>query len=218
MSETIKTLAGAVYNYTVEAGEHGEAVYSLERVFTEGALPVGAVVIHPDYRLEPPVAGLLNVQFGKGGVERHERTDVPLLGGPADPYVVGHQLINPADLDATEDQDGKDGAGAAPVAEPKISFSRTVRAALTETDTPSVRATRATFEKVQDLITALVTLYRTDTDTPQREAQYTAFLNGQRAELIQPEIDKIDNQIKALTHARAELTDKLNGYTSTPAQ
>jgi hypothetical protein len=212
MSKTIKTPAGAVYNYTVETGEHGEAVNRLERVFTEGALPVGAIVIHPDYHLEPSVKGLLNVQFGTGGVERHERTDVPLLGGPHDPYVIGHQLVNPADLDVTE---GEDGDGKAPVAEPKITFSRTVRAALTETNSPSVRASRATFEKVQDLITALITIYRADKNTPQRETQYTAFLNTQRAEALQPQIDAIDTQIKTLTHTRHELTDKLNGYTST---
>ena len=206
--KTIKTQAGAVYSYTVETGEHGEAVYSLERVFTEGPLPVGAIVIHPDYHLEPSVPGLLNVQFGKGGIERHERTDVPLLGGPHDPYVVGHQLINPADLDVDpEAEDGK-----APVAEPKITFSRTVRAALTETDSPSTRASRTTYEKVQDLITALIGEYRTDKNTPKREATYTAYLNTQRAEALQPQIDAINNQIKTLQHARAELTDKLNGY------
>ncbi|RLU82078.1 hypothetical protein CTZ27_31515 [Streptomyces griseocarneus] len=205
------TAAGVTYSYAVETGEHGEAVYNLSRVFQEGAFPVGAIVLHPDYNLNPATPGLLNVQFGKGGVNRNERTDVPMIGGQHDPYVVGHQLINPADLDATPETD-TDAETGKPAADPKIRFSRTIAAALTETDSPATTASTETFRCVQDLVTALVKEYRADKATPKREALYAEFLNGQRAAAIQPEIDTITAQINALMIRRAELTEKLNGY------
>ncbi|MFF4534054.1 hypothetical protein ACFY1P_32895 [Streptomyces sp. NPDC001407] len=208
-TKTFTTAAGATYSYEIETGEHGEAVYNLSRVFQSGALPVGAIVVHPDYNLDPAVPGLLNIQFGKSGADsydRHDRTEVPMLGGEHDTYVIGHQLINPADLDAKADPETGE------ITDPKITFTRSVRAASTATGTASIRATRETFHKVQDLITALVKEYRADKATPKREAQYAAFLNAQRAEKIQPELDAIDAQIKALMFRKAELTEKLNGY------
>ncbi|WP_424893597.1 hypothetical protein [Streptomyces sp. XH2] len=211
-TKTFTTAAGATYSYAVETGEHGETVYNLSRVFTEGAFPVGAIVIHPDYHLDPATPGLLNIQFGKsapGSHDRNERTDVPMLGGQHDPYVVGHQLVNPADLDPKTDTDTETGE---PVTDPKIQFRGLVAAALTETNSPATTATTDTFKKVQDLVTALVKEYRADKATPKREAQYAAYLNTQRAEKIQPKIDAIDAQIKALMLAKAELTDKLNTY------
>ncbi|RLU82079.1 hypothetical protein CTZ27_31520 [Streptomyces griseocarneus] len=210
-AKTFTTAAGATYAYAVETGEHGETVYGLSRVFTESTFPVGAVVLHPDYNLNPATPGLLNVQFGKSGADshdRHDRTDVPVLGGQNDAYVIGHQLINPADLDTDPEADTDTGE----IADPKIQFTRTVRAASAPTGAASVRATRETFERAQDLVTALVKLYRADKATPKREAQYAQFLNTQRAENIQPEIDTITAQINALMIRKAELTDKLNSY------
>ncbi|WNI19913.1 hypothetical protein [Actinacidiphila sp. ITFR-21] len=204
-TKSFTTQAGSTYSYSVETGENGEAVYDLSRVFQEGAMPIGSIVVHPDYNLNPAVPGLLNIQFGKGSTDRHERVDVPMLGDGDLIYVVGHQLVNPADLDVNPEDEKSD-------PNPKITFHRTVLGAHFPTNAPSGRASTATFEKVRDLVTALVTEYRADKATAKREAQYAAFLNGQRAEAIQPEIDKIDSQIKALQLARAELTEKLNGY------
>ncbi|MFI5986770.1 hypothetical protein ACIBEA_38650 [Streptomyces sp. NPDC051555] len=205
MSATFTTQAGSNYSYTVETDENGETVYNLTRVFGENALAIGSVVVHPDYDLTPAVPGLLNIQFGKGSTDRHERTDVPMLGGQHDPYVIGHQLVNPADLVADPDAE-------TPVTDPKINITRTVRAAQTETGTSSFQATTETFKRVQDLITALVTIYQGDKNTPKRAKQYAAFLNTQRAEKIQPELDAIDAQMKILQLRKAELTEKLNGY------
>lgn len=203
---TFKTLAGAEYAYTVETGENGEAVYDLTRVFADGAsFPIGTVVVHPDYNLDPAVAGLVNIQFGKGSIDRHEREDVPVLGEGDLMYVVGHQLVNPADLVVDPEDTDAD-------PNPLINFRRTVLAAQFPTNAPSTRATTATFEKVRDLVTALVKVYQGDKNTPKRETQYAAFLNTQRAEKIKPEIEQIDARIKALQIQRAELTDKLNGY------
>ncbi|MEU8544676.1 hypothetical protein AB0C52_32555 [Streptomyces sp. NPDC048717] len=204
-TQTFTTPAGNTYAYEVETGENGEAVYNLSRVFQEGTFPIGAIVVHPNWELSPGVEGLLNVQFGKGSVHRHERTDVPMLGDGAQPYVVGSHLVNPADLIPAEDAEDKD-------AVLLLDFRKRVLFAAYETNAPSERASKETFEKVQDLITALVKVYQGDKATPKREAQYAAFLNGQRAEAIQPKIDEIDEKIKALQIARAELTEKVNGY------
>ncbi|TGB07379.1 hypothetical protein [Streptomyces sp. MZ04] len=205
---TFTTPAGATYAYTVETGENGEAIYDLTRVFTDGAsFPIGAVVVHPNYELNPAVQGLLNVQFGKGSIDRHERTDVPMLGEGEYPYVVGHQLVNPADLVVDPEAEQ-------PTEAPLINFRRTVLAAHFPTNSPSGRASTTTYEKVRDLVTALIGVYQADKATPKREATYAAFLNTQRAEAIQPEIDKINNQIQALMLAKAELTEKLNNYTT----
>ncbi|MEU6357857.1 hypothetical protein ABZ896_52710 [Streptomyces sp. NPDC047072] len=204
-TNTFKTLAGSEYAYTVETGENGEAVYDLTRVFADGAsFPIGAVVVHPDYNLDPAVPGLLNIQFGKGSIDRHEREEVPVLGEGDLMYVVGHQLVNPADLIVDEEENDDPN--------PLINFRRTVLAAQFPTNAPSTRATTATFEKVRDLVTALIHVYQGDKATPKRESQYAAFLNAQRAEKIKPEIERIDAQVKALMIKRAELTDKLNGY------
>lgn len=206
MSKTFTTQAGATYSYDVEAGENGETVYNLSRIFQEGAMPIGAIAIHPNYELSPATPGLLNVQFGKGSVDRHERTDVPLLGiQQYTPYVVGHHLVNPADLEIDPESEK-------PVTDPKIIFRKPVRAAQTGTGSHSTRADVETFTKVQDLVTALVKEYKADKSTPKREALYAKFLDGQRAEVIKPKLDAIDAQIKALQIQRAELLEQLSSY------
>ncbi|MEU8545247.1 hypothetical protein AB0C52_35490, partial [Streptomyces sp. NPDC048717] len=130
---------------------------------------------------------------------------VPMLGDGAQPYVVGSHLVNPADLIPAEDAEDND-------AVLLLNFRKTVRGAAAQTGVSSYRVGTETFEKVRDLTTALVKVYQGDKQTPKREAQYAAFLNGQRAEAIQPKIDEIDQKIKALQLARAELTEKINGY------
>lgn len=204
-TKTFTTPAGNTYSYTVQTGENGEAVYGLSRVFQDGTFPIGTVQVHPNWELSPSVEGLVNVQFGKGGADRHERTDVPLLGDGELPYVVGSHLVNPADLVPAEDAEDKDTVLL-------LTFRKRVLVAAYQTNAPAEQAGKNVFGKVQDLVTGLVKVYRADKETPQREAAYTAFLNGQRAEAIQPEIDKIDAKIKALQLTRAELTDKANNY------
>lgn len=56
----------------------------------------------------------------------------------------------------------------------------------------------AAFEKVQDLVTGLVTTYQADKATPAREAAYAQFLDTKRAEAVQDAIDKINGKIQAL--------------------
>lgn len=203
---TLTTQAGATYSYGVSEGENGETVYDLSRVFQDGAMPIGAIVIHPDYNLFPSVPGLLNVQFGKGGIERDERTDVPMLGEELEAaFIIGHQLVNPADLDVEE-------GAAQPETAPKIRFRRSVRAAATETNSPSTDASTATFRKVQDLVTELVKIYRADKNTTKRETTYAAHLGAQRAEALEPKLKELDNQLKALHLKKAELTEQINNY------
>ncbi|MCL3999256.1 hypothetical protein [Streptomyces lavenduligriseus] len=202
-TQTFTTPAGNTYAYTVETGENGEAVYDLSQVFQEGAFPIGAVVVHPNWELFPETAGLLNVQFGKGsGEDRHERTDAPMLGDGELPYVVGSHLINPADL--TADTDGEN--------TPLLHFRKRVLGAAFPTSAPAELASKETYEKVRDLVTALIKVYQDDTDTPAREAVYAKFLNAKRAQAIQTEIDQLDTKIQALTIQRATLTEKLNTY------
>ncbi|MGW7201442.1 hypothetical protein [Streptomyces chryseus] len=200
---TFATPAGHTYAYTVETLENGEAPYDLTRVFPDGAeFPVGAIVVHPNWELFPSVEGLLNIQFGKGSTDRHERTDVPMIGGGETPYVVGSHLVNPAELTPDTDAEGT----------PLLKFRKPMLAAHFQTGSPSERSGKETFERVQDLITGLVTLYKADKATPKREATYAAFLNGQRADAVQKEIDSTNAKIQALTMQNAELTQKLNGY------
>ncbi|MER6195949.1 hypothetical protein ABT234_01030 [Streptomyces sp. NPDC001586] len=202
-TNTFTTPAGATYSYTVETGENGEAVYDLSRVLQDGVFPVGTVVVHPNWELSPAVAGLLNIQFGKGsGTDRHERTDAPKLGDMELPFVVGSHLVNPADLTTETDN------GAAPL----LKFRKRMLGAAYETNSPAENASQDTFDKVRDLVTGLITTYQTDKATPAREATYTKFLNTQRAEAVQTEINKIDEKAKALAFIRAQLTDKLNTY------
>ncbi|MCX4792606.1 hypothetical protein OG369_43305 [Streptomyces sp. NBC_01221] len=200
---TFTTLAGHIYAYTVETLENGEAAYDLTRVFADGAeFPVGAIVVHPNWELFPGVEGLLNIQFGKGSTDRHERTDVPMIGGGETPYVVGSHLVNPADLTTdTEDESA-----------PRLKFRKTMLAAHFQTGSPAESADKETFERVQDLITALVQVYQADKATPQRETTYAKFLNGQRADAVQKNIHAADAKIKALTMIKAELAEKLNAY------
>lgn len=205
-AQTLTTPAGATYSYTVETGENGEAVYNLSRVFQDAALdaafPIGTIVVHPDYELNPAVPGLVNVQFGKGSINRHERTDVPMLGDGEHPYVVGHHRLFPDDLNAKTDGQTT----------PLLKFRMSVLVAAYPTNAPAERASKEIFAKVQDLVTALVIAYQNDKDTPAREAVYAKYLNTQRAEAVQRDIDKIDTKIQALQLAKAELTDKLNSY------
>ncbi|MGC0380056.1 hypothetical protein [Streptomyces sp. SAI-129] len=202
-TQTFTTPAGNTYSYAVETGENGEAVYDLSRVLQDGVFPIGTVVVHPNWELFPKVAGLLNVQFGKGSAtDRHERTDAPKLGDMDLPYVVGSHLVNPADLTAETDN------GAAPL----LKFRKRIMGAAFETNSPAENASQDTFEKVRDLVTGLVTTYQADKNTPKREAAYTKFLNGKRAEAVQAEINKLDDKAQALAFMRAELVEKLNGY------
>ncbi|MFE9121535.1 hypothetical protein [Streptomyces sp. NPDC007172] len=201
--KTFSTPAGNTYSYAVETGENGETVYDLSRVLQEGSFPIGTVVIHPNWELFPKVEGLLNVQFGKGsGLNRHERTDAPKLGDMELPYVVGSHLVNPADLTV------ETGSGTAPL----LKFRKRMLGSAFETNSPAEAASHDTFEKVRDLITGLVTVYQTDKATPKREAAYNKFLNTQRADAVQTDIDKLDNKAQALALLRAELIEKLNGY------
>ncbi|MFB7998843.1 hypothetical protein ACFC4G_39210 [Streptomyces sp. NPDC056002] len=202
-TQTFTTPAGHTYSYAVETGENGESVYDLSRVLQDGTFPIGTVVVHPNWELFPKVEGLLNVQFGKGsGTNRHERTDAPKLGDMELPYVVGSHLVNPADLTAETDN------GAAPL----LKFRKQMLGAAFETSAPAENASQDTFDKVRDLVTALVTTYQADKNTPAREATYTKFLNAQRAEAIQAQITKVDDKAQALALIRAELVEKLNGY------
>lgn len=202
-TQTFTTPAGHTYSYAVETGENGESVYDLSRVLQDGTFPIGTVVVHPNWELFPKVEGLLNVQFGKGsGTNRHERTDAPKLGDMELPYVVGSHLVNPADLTAETDN------GAAPL----LKFRKRMLGSAFETNSPAENASPDTFDKVRDLVTALVTTYQADKNTPAREATYTKFLNAQRAEAIQAQITKLDDKAQALALIRAELVEKLNGY------
>ncbi|MFJ9968437.1 hypothetical protein [Streptomyces avermitilis] len=202
-TQTFTTPAGHTYSYAVETGENGEAVYDLSRVLQDGTFPIGTVVVHPNWELFPKVEGLLNVQFGKGsGTNRHERTDAPKLGDMHLPYVVGSHLVNPADLTAETDN------GAAPL----LKFRKQMLGSAFETNSPAENASPDTFDKVRDLVTALVTTYQADKATPKREATYTKFLNAQRAEAIQTQITQLDDKAQALALYRAELVEKLNGY------
>ncbi|MFE9121283.1 hypothetical protein [Streptomyces sp. NPDC007172] len=202
-TQTFTTPAGHTYSYAVETGENGESVYDLSRVLQDGTFPIGTVVVHPNWELFPKVEGLLNVQFGKGsGTNRHERTDAPKLGDMELPYVVGSHLVNPADLTAETDN------GAAPL----LKFRKQMLGSAFETNSPAENASPDTFDKVRDLVTALVTTYQADKTTPAREATYTKFLNAQRAEAIQTQITKLDDKAQALALYRAELVEKLNTY------
>lgn len=202
-TQTFTTPAGHTYSYAVETGENGESVYDLSRVLQDGTFPIGTVVVHPNWELFPKVEGLLNVQFGKGsGTNRHERTDAPKLGDMELPYVVGSHLVNPADLTVETDN------GAAPL----LKFRKQMLGAAFEASAPAENASQDTFDKVRDLVTALVTTYQADKNTPAREATYTKFLNAQRAEAIQAQITKVDDKAQALALIRAELVEKLNGY------
>ncbi|WP_328372915.1 hypothetical protein OG800_49325 (plasmid) [Streptomyces sp. NBC_00445] len=206
-TKSFTTQAGSVYSYSVETGEHGETIYNLSRVFQKGPLAIGAVVVHPDFNLDPAMPGLLNVQFGKGCDDRHERTDVPMLGTEHAPFVVGHQLVNPADLEVDPEAEK-------PVTDPVLNFTRSVRGAVTATGSHSFRAETETFERVRDLVTALVKVYRADKTTAKRETQYAKYLNAQRAEKIQPELDAANAKISTLEIVRAELLEKLAKYTA----
>ncbi|WP_185908673.1 hypothetical protein [Streptomyces sp. WAC02707] len=198
-TQTFTTPAGNTYAYSVETGEHGEAVYDLSQVFQDSAFPIGAVVVHPNWELFPKKAGLLNVQFGKGsGEDRHERTDAPMLGDGELPYVVGSHLIDPADLTA------EDGG--------LVRFRKPVLGAAFPTSAPAENAYKETFDKVRDLVSGLVKAYQADTDTEAREAAYAKFLDGKRAEAVQAEIGKLDAKVQALAIQRAALVEKLNGY------
>ncbi|MEU2770664.1 hypothetical protein ABZ628_28570 [Streptomyces diastaticus] len=211
-TKTFTTQFGT-YAYSVSEGENGETVYDLSRVFQDGALPVGAIVIHPDYNPFPTVEGLLNVQFGKGGEDRNERTDVPMLGEELEAaFIIGHQLVDPTDLDTDPDAESEGKAKA----EPKVRFLRGyLRAAATETNSPSTEAGRDTFLAVQDIVTELVKLYRADKNTPKRAAKYTTqVLAPQRAELLAPQIKETDDMIAALQLKKARLIEKLNGTTA----
>lgn len=201
------TIQPGTFSYSISEGENGETIYDLSRVFQDGALPVGAIVVHPDYNPFPEVPGLLNVQFGKGGPERDERTDVPMLGAELEAaYIIGHQLVNPADLDVDPEGEEKESA-------PKVRFLRgALRAAATEVKSPSTVASKATFLAVQELVTELVKIYRADKATAKREAKYGKFLDAQRAEVLAPQIKEVDDLIKALQLKKAQLTEKLNGY------
>ncbi|MFD8416540.1 hypothetical protein ACFV2Q_33165 [Streptomyces sp. NPDC059650] len=202
-TQTFTTPAGHTYAFAVETGENGEAVYDLSRVLQDGTFPVGTIVVHPNWELNPKTEGLLNVQFGKGlGTDRHERTDLPQLGDMELPYVVGSHLVNPADLTAETDNGGA----------PLLKFRKNMLGAAYETNAPAMHASKETFAKVQDLVTGLVTAYQADKATPAREAAYAKFLNGQRAEAVQAEIAKLDDKAKTLAFIRAELVEKLNGY------
>ncbi|MGY4963518.1 hypothetical protein [Streptomyces sp. 900105245] len=202
-TQTFTTPAGHTYAYAVETGENGEAVYDLSRVLQDGAFPVGTIVVHPNWELFPQTEGLLNVQFGKGsGTDRHERTDAPQLGDMELPYVVGSHLVNPADLNAETDN-GRP---------PLLKFRKRMLGAAYSSSAPAENASQETFEKVRDLVTGLVTAYLADKATPAREAAYTKFLNAQRADAVQAEINKLDDKTKALALIRAELVEKLNGY------
>ena len=213
MSGKTFTTQFGTYAYSISEGENGETVYDLSRVFQDGALPVGAIVIHPDYNPFPTVEGLLNVQFGKGGEDRNERTDVPMLGEELEAaFIIGHQLVDPTDLD-TDPEDESEGKAKA---EPKVRFLRGyLRAAATETNSPSTEAGRDTFLAVQDIVTELVKLYRADKNTPKRAAKYTTqVLAPQRAELLAPQIKETDDMIAALQLKKARLIEKLNGTTA----
>ncbi|MEU5136991.1 hypothetical protein [Streptomyces californicus] len=214
-TKTFTTKSGT-YAYSVSEGENGETVYNLSSVFTDGALPVGAIVIHPDYNPFPSVEGLLNVQFGKGGEDRDERTDVPMLGEEMEAaFVIGHQLVDPTDLDTDPDAENEDG-GKAKAEELKVSFLRGyLRTAATETNSPSTTASRNTFLAVQDIVTELVKLYRADKNTPKREAKYTTqVIAPKRAEILAPQIKETENMIAALQLKKARLIEKLNGTTA----
>ncbi|TKS96417.1 hypothetical protein [Streptomyces lasalocidi] len=202
-TKTFTTPAGHTYSYSVETGENGEAVYDLSRVFADGVFPIGTVVVHPNWELSPATEGLLNVQFGKGSpTDRHERTDAPQLGDMELPYVVGSHLVNPADLTAETDD------GAAPL----LKFRKRMMGAAFAANAPAQPASPETFEKVRDLVTGLVITYQADKATPKREATYAKFLNAQRAEAVQAEINKLDAKAQALALMRAELADKLTSY------
>ncbi|KUN57621.1 hypothetical protein AQJ46_47020 [Streptomyces canus] len=202
MTETLKTAAGRYYTAEVSIGEHGEAVYDVKRVGQMGAFPVGTFVIHPDYHAFPEVDGLVNIQFGGGSpTDRHQRTNVPVLGSASLPYVVGHQLVNPADL----------------VDETSVFRLRDLAGASTGTGTSAGGATLNTSARTADLVTALVRNWQARDDYDQLTATYTATLAPQRAEAIAKKADDLSCKIMSIGERIDELTKQRDELPATTA-
>ncbi|MCX5216176.1 hypothetical protein OG689_44380 [Kitasatospora sp. NBC_00240] len=181
----ITTPAGRTYTANVVIGEHGEAIYEVDRAGQDSLIPVGSFVIHPDYNLFPKVPGLVNVQFGMGSaVNRNERMNVPALGTANLPYVVGHKLVN---LEEITD-------------ETPVYRLRDVAGAATATGTASLPASGATAKALADLVTALVADWLERSDREQLVAAYEEFLAPQRA----AEQAKRDAALEAAKQARVE--------------
>jgi len=166
-TQTITTVAGRTYSTVATTGENGEVTYAVERVSQGEVTPVGSFVIHPDYNLIPTVPGLVNVQFGAGSAtDRHQRTDVPVLGSASAPFVIGHQLVDPSKI--TEET-------------PNYWLSR-LAVASAPTGVSATGASSATAARTSDLITALVANWSDRKDNAKLVAQYEKFLAPQRAE------------------------------------
>lgn len=202
MTETLKTAAGRFYTAEVTIGENGEAVYDVKRVGQTGAFPVGTFVIHPDFHALPEIEGLVNIQFGGGSAtDRHQRTNVPALGSASLPYVVGHQLVNPADL----------------VDETSVLRLRNLAGASTGTGTSADGASSNTSARTADLVTALVRDWQARDDNDQLTATYNATLAPQRAEAIAKKVDDLSCKIMSIGERITELTKQKDEIAATPA-
>ncbi|MEU0112007.1 hypothetical protein ABZ313_42610 [Streptomyces sp. NPDC006251] len=202
MTKTLTTPAGRTYTADVTIGEHGEAIYDVERVGQMGAFPVGTFVIHPDFHPLPKVDGLVNVQFGGGSpTDRHQRTNVPVMGSASLPYVVGHQLVNPADL----------------VDETSVLRLRDLAGANTGTGTSAGGATFNTTARTADLVTALVRDWQARDDYDQLTATYFAFIAPQRAEAVAKKADELTCEIMSISERIDALTKQRDELPDTPA-
>ncbi|WP_086809725.1 hypothetical protein [Streptomyces reticuliscabiei] len=200
MTETLKTAAGRTFTAEVTIGENGEAVYDVKRVGQMGAFPVGTFVIHPDYNALPEVEGLVNIQFGGGSpTDRHQRTNVPALGSASLPYVIGHQLVNPAGL----------------VDETSVFRLRGLAGASTGTGTSSGDSTPNTSARTADLVTALVRNYLARDDYDQLTATYNASLAPQHAAAIAEKADELSCKIMSIGERIAELTKERDELSAT---
>lgn len=87
---------GAKYALESAPTEDGRVLYSITRLARNGEIPVGKLTVGPDTSLKPQ-PGLLSIYFGEGDADnRHERTDVPVVG--ASMYLVNRKRINPEEM------------------------------------------------------------------------------------------------------------------------
>lgn len=187
-SNIVTTGNGAKYALESAPIEDGRVLYSITRLARNGEIPVGKLTIAPDTSpaSEP---GFLSVYFGEGGENRHERTDVPLVG--ASMHLVNRKRINPAEMG----EDGENLAfhySMAPVHMQRFSLSKDAK-----------EQRRATA-----MVAAIIGHYQARTDL--EEIQKAADLKRDKARLAAAkEQEKVLEA--ALTALHAEYERKLAG-------